>query len=80
MARARWKAAVAVADGARAEWPFLALYGLALLAPVAVLVQDGGWALALLSCPAVLAVPAAAIEMMLGLARATLWMEGGGGR
>jgi hypothetical protein len=76
MARARSKA-VAVADRGRAEWPFIALYGLSLLAPVAVLVQDGGWALALLSCPAVLAVPGVALEMMTGLARAALWMEGG---
>ncbi len=85
MTRARRKAAWAVAGqagrDARAEWPFLALYGLSLLAPVAVLAQNGGWPLALLACPVVLAVPGLAIEMMLGLARVTLWMLGGeGGR
>ncbi len=79
MARTRWKAAVHGGDAgwARAELPFLALYGLSLLASVAVLAQDGGWALALLACPVVLAVPGAAIEMMLGVARAALWLEGG---
>jgi hypothetical protein len=71
-------AAATIRAAPRSEWPFLSLVALSLLAPVAVLAQDGGWPLALLSCPAVLAVPGAAIEMMLGLARAALWLEGGG--
>lgn len=70
----------AIAACPRAEMPFLTLGALSLLAPVAVLAQDGGWPLALLACPAVLATPGAAIEMMLGLARTVLWMESGGPR
>jgi hypothetical protein len=63
---------------ARAEWPFATLGLLALSAPVVVLAQGGDWALALLAFPAVLAVPGAAIEAMLGLARAALWIEATG--
>jgi len=74
MVHAAWQA---IAACPRADLPFLTLGVLSVLAPVVVLMQGGDWPLALLSCPAVLAVPGAAIEMMLGLARAALWMESG---
>lgn len=61
---------------ARTELPFATLCGLALLSPPIVLAQGGDWHLALLSCAAVLATPGAALEAMLGLARAALWLSG----
>jgi hypothetical protein len=70
--------ALVAAPAARAETPFLMLMALALLSPLAVLAQGGGLVLALLSFPAVLAVPCGAVEAMLALARAVLWVEGGG--
>ena len=77
MAQAQRKAIAAASLTARAEWPFATLCALALLSPFVVLAQGGDWPLALLSCPAVLAAPGAAVEMMMGLARAALWIEGG---
>ena len=77
MARGAWATWQAIAATTRTEWPFVALGLLSLAAPVAVLDQGGDWRTALLSCPALLAAPGAAIEAMLGLARATLWLEGG---
>jgi len=68
-------AAVALA---RSEWPFATLCLLALLSPIVVLAQGGEWTLAVLACLGVLAAPGAALEAMLGLARATLWLEGSG--
>ncbi len=75
MAQAQPRRATALA--ARAELPFGTLCMLALLSPPIVLSQGGDWHLALLSFAAVLAAPGAALEMMLGLARATLWIAGG---
>jgi hypothetical protein len=68
----------AIGAVARAELPFATLCLLALLSPPIVLAQGGDWPLALLSFAAVMAVPGAALEVMLGLARAALWIEGGG--
>ena len=78
MAQGHRRAKAMVAVPPREDWPFLSLCLLSLFAPVAVLAQGGGWPLALLSCLAVLGVPGAALEMMLGLARAALWIEGSG--
>lgn len=61
---------------ARVEWPFAALVLLALLSPPIVLSQGGDWHLALLSFCAVVAAPGAALEAVLGLARAALWFTG----
>jgi hypothetical protein len=65
---------------AREEWPFATLGLLALLSAPIVLAQGGDWQQAVLACALVLAVPGAALEAMLGLARATLRIEGGGAR
>jgi hypothetical protein len=65
-----------LAVAARAELPFGTLCLLALLSPPIVLAQGGDWHLALLSCAAVLAAPGAALEAMLGLARAAFWISG----
>lgn len=62
---------------ARTELPFATLWLLALLSLPIVLAQGGDWPLALLAGAAVLAVPGAALEAVLGLARATLWLQGG---
>jgi len=72
--RPHWFAAL------RPDWPLLVLGVAALAAPFAVLDQGGGWHTALFSVPATLAIPALAIEAMLGLARLTDWMEGHGSR
>ena len=53
---------------------------LALLSAPVVLAQGGDWPLALLACAAVMAVPGAALEVMLGLARVALWIEDPGAR
>jgi hypothetical protein len=71
----RWGPAV---RASRAEWPFATLCLLALVSPLVVLAQGGDWPLALLAPLAVLAAPGAALEAMLGLARAALWMQGSG--
>ena len=64
---------------ARTELPFATLGLLALLSLPTLLAQGGDWPLALLAGAAVLAVPGAALEAVLGLARATLWLQGGDG-
>ena len=74
MTQAQPKGAAALV--ARAEWPFATLVLLALLSPPIVLAQGGDWHLALLSFAAVLATPGAALEAMLGLARAAMWVVG----
>ena len=78
MAKARHRTAAA-SLAAREELPFATLCALSVLSVPVVLAQGGDWQLALLACAAVLAVPGAAIETMMGLARAALWIEGGAG-
>jgi hypothetical protein len=78
-----YRGATAAAAGrrlaaSRQEWPFVSLCLLALLSPFIVLGQGGDWPLALLSLGAVMAVPGAAIEAMMAVARLALWVEGGG--
>ena len=73
----RGRAAVRLAT-ARAELPFATLCLLALVSLPIVLAQGGDWPLALLAGAAVMAVPGAAVDAMLGLARAALWAAGGG--
>jgi hypothetical protein len=65
---------------ARAELPFATLCLLALLSAPVVLAQGGDWPLALLACAVVMAVPGAALEVMLGLVRIALWIEDPGAR
>ena len=76
--RATAAAASCRVAASRQEWPFASLCLLALLSPLIVLGQGGDWPLALLSVGAVMAVPGAAIEAMMALARLALWVEGGG--
>lgn len=64
----------------RPDWPFMLLAVTALAAPFIVLDQGGAWHTALFSCPATLAVPALAIEAMVGLTRLGGWMESNGSR
>jgi hypothetical protein len=62
------------------EFPWQLLGAVALAAPALVLGQGGDWHAAVVAGLACLATPSAAIEAMLGLARLTIRVEGGGRR